>query len=132
MIKANELRIGNLVYKRDLPSSEHSALLVNNIYRNGVNINEEGWVYSLPDLDPIPLTAEMLEKAGFKEQRQTFFTWYIFGATERQFRLDYSDETTYHWVQGNTIVALSYVHQLQNLYFALTGEELAIALPVEK
>lgn len=111
MIKANELRIGNwlLCAEVDVPFQWQASDFeeVNNSKAR-----------------PIPLTHKILEQCGFKESRQTFFTWYTRRLTDSQFRLDYSDETTYHWVQSNTIVELNYLHQLQNLYFAITGEEL--------
>ena len=73
---------------------------------------------------PIPLTEEWLVKFGFKIEGKTW------GNT------NYSKDFSGIWLQdrgelykctisnGNKHIEIRYVHQLQNLYFALTGEEL--------
>lgn len=77
--------------------------------------------------NPIPITPEILEKCGFEY-------WTL--------DHDCTDPNDAYWVHKkmkfaiNNIkwtvqkldVKLSYLHQLQNLYFALTGEELEINL----
>lgn len=126
MIKGNELKVGNWVQRRG------KALQVVGIMDPIIRATYEGlksdYVVFDDQLHYIPISPEILEKAGFKESRQTFFTWYTRRLVENHFRLDYSDQTTYHWVQGNTIVELNYLHQLQNLYFVLTATELEINL----
>ena len=69
--------------------------------------------------DPIPLTEEWLTKFGF-ELIEGNFHLYANG-----FSLDINGSITKFWV-NETIVDIKYVHQLQNLFFALTGEELKI------
>ncbi len=77
---------------------------------------------------PIPLTPEILEKAGFDEWAKGH--WKMSNSSckrgwskEFNYYLPYFELSTY---VGN--VKLKYVHQLQNLYFALTGEEIEIKL----
>src|SRR5690349_17339716 len=73
MITANELRIGNWVQTK-----EGEAVQCRNIDADGINL--EGWAQPIDagggdifthehfykGLDPIPLTPEILEKAGFE------------------------------------------------------------------
>lgn len=77
---------------------------------------------------PIPLSPEVLKKCGFVERQESFFLYYskeyIHVAVTRKVELEYLDEKTYAWIAGNTIVHLTFLHELQNLYFALTGTEL--------
>ena len=71
-------------------------------------------------IEPIPLTEEWLLKFGFE--------MYEFDHKANQFRFK---ERLIVYIDGflydhGTSVKLQYVHQLQNLSFALTNEELTI------
>lgn len=115
-MKATELRIGNLVKWNYEESSDGNAYPVEYGYelddiKNNPNI-----------VKPIPLTEEWLERFGFekttsgisaflKTESVTFWWGGHF--------VNMSDNETQY-----NLVNVSYVHQLQNLYFALTGEEL--------
>lgn len=84
--------------------------------------------YDLQKINPIPINKEWLEKFGFKKTR--FSRWenynlitygygFMFGEWDKVIlSMDESSEIFVHDVQ--------YVHQLQNLYFALTGNELTL------
>jgi hypothetical protein len=111
MIPASNFRIGNWI------SYEGKLTLLRDVL--------SGFHY-----EPIPLTPEILEKAGFKKGEPFYISH------EDTFYLG----DRYFWVQHcfchktsheSAIVLawwVKYVHQLQNLYFALTGEELEINL----
>lgn len=86
-------------------------------------------------VQPIPLTPEILEKAGFVVEGT--------GSVKKYTKLDFEgtglvtdaeDGVVSVWVQIWSSweyidhKARLYLHQLQNLYFALTGEELNIEL----
>lgn len=85
--------------------------------------------YPLPDgwqLEPIPLTEEWLLKFGFKKVKSDYEeaeTWDFY------FGILYFDMAN-NSVKINGQYCLynipEHVHQLQNLYFALTGEELTL------
>jgi len=69
--------------------------------------------------EPIELTEEWLIKFGLKKKTIKSCYWTI-----KNFDVDLDG-----WFGFNKMVApvpLKYVHQLQNLYFALTGNELTI------
>ena len=67
---------------------------------------------------PIPLTEEYLLKFGFEKQGMAYvnFSFII--------NLWTDGELIYSYIGGN--IQLNYVHQLQNLYHALTNEELTL------
>lgn len=103
---ANELRIGNLVY-----------------YDDDVIEVEAYQLYILTDyFEPIPLTEEWLLRFGFNTISDRIFFYgnfgYEFGITNRAVL-----KNEKHFV---LFPKIKYVHQLQNLYFALTGEELTL------
>jgi len=82
---------------------------------------------------PIPLTPEILEKAGF-EKKDMGIVWQ-YGKRGRNFWfLILHDPKFEHFCfdSPHHTHFFKYVHQLQNLIFALTGEELAIELNKEK
>lgn len=72
--------------------------------------------------EPIPLTHEWLIKFGFKKTGMSYVTdiFVVLKWTDGNLMSPYQDRHGYR----NQI---QFVHQLQNLYFALTGEELKIA-----
>jgi hypothetical protein len=109
-MKASELRIGNIVRyganNRVLDAELFLQLLK----------------YTTP-FDPIPLTEEWKLKFGFKKTEWDNFNSY-------RLMIGNNDYTIVLYSDGNCEVGdiitckIEYVHQLQNLYFALTGEEL--------
>lgn len=83
---------------------------------------------SLDDIEPIPLTEEWLCKFGFTQisGKQEYFKPFqgryhnvLLGGLEPIYKMGYSDD-------GIIQLPIYYIHQLQNLYYALTGEELKI------
>jgi hypothetical protein len=108
MIPQNELRVNNWVYDTDIPG--------NSQLKTGFDIAFH------ERFEPIPLTPELLEKAGFKKGEYTF--------AKMDFTLNYnSDLGDYRYRrQDGGATSIIHLHQLQNLYFALTGEELEITL----
>ncbi len=121
MIQANELRIGNWV---NLKSSGYVRVEVDSI----------GDIVNNPAIfEPIPLAPKILEKAGFTERQQSFFSYYFIDyiqvAVQKRFEIEeIDDRPTFLWMAGNNIIHIHYLHQLQNLYHALTGRELEIDL----
>lgn len=137
MINANELRLGNLVIlqnKEYRPNEsgfihkvtgitekfgKHADELGNfvvELERQENNIFEDRYGQYVSYLEPIPLTEDWLIKFGFKDSQKTeghlLFNWY-------------SDHIGIKGMLGMVKpYKCRYVHQLQNLYFALTGEEL--------
>jgi hypothetical protein len=136
-MKETELRLGNLVmvnHKTDLLAmvtwiQEKSICL---IFDRQPDLSN-GIVCSPNDLIPIPLTEEWLLKFGFIK---------MYKADNKNGYGLYSGEDIYPFIAielyhdgiifinngSRRIEHIKYVHQLQNLYFALTGEELNIQL----
>ncbi len=119
-MKATELRIGNWVY----PSvGDVSAEQV-------TEIKSHDTIYCATErMQLIPLTEEWLERFGFENMpdSKTF--------TKNAFIYDLETESLYHDDESlvhSESITLHYVHQLQNLYFALTGEELIVKEHVQQ
>jgi hypothetical protein len=106
-MKANELRIGNLVY---LVDKEKIWEIL-----DGHEIDE---CDDNPFAQPIPLTEEWLLKLGFVSN--PFQDRYEKGQLHIECAI--KKGKTYLWIES--MPHIKHVHQLQNLYFALTGEEL--------
>ena len=113
MIKANELRLGNWV----LLDWENSYMRVNSNTLSYINRSEK--LGKKHPFKPIPLTEEILLNCGFEKVRKYFqIDWFVI----------YKDKKGYyaHINCGNNYI--NNLHQLQNLYFALTNQELNIEL----
>lgn len=135
MLQAKDIRIGNLVNWKGTPC------LIEGIQRMAdadvepartgytVDLLHNGEIIQTPwveDIEPIPITSEWLERMGFKDggpHDGGEHSWRI-----PDFEFGY-DGRSFYFYDGNNCVQVSdssFVHQLQNLYHALTGEELTI------
>jgi hypothetical protein len=138
-MKANELRIGNLV---DLGNRIAKVIEINHLTCVVVDLEEtQDTIEDYERSKSIPLTEKWLLKFGFRKNKDKrwmrgksryaifYFEYYATGEDNCMWRIEYHD-TDYgrneykdcnQW--GDRI---KYVHQLQNLYWSLTGEELTI------
>lgn len=124
-VDAKELRIGNWIYCFNPNEKGYPHNLTTQVTLQHFKLmRDEG---NFNDYSPIPLTTEILEKCGFKLeyggqlpdyiQREGFMMyWY-----EEKLSANFG-----HVKQMDR--EIQYLHQLQNLYFALTGKELEINL----
>lgn len=128
-MKASELRIGNLVKSALTGETLEVDWLVIKHISNG-NMQSVYKPHEKVYL-PIPLTAEILEKAGFEKATDNRYGGWLSLADKHGQRLRIRE-----WEHGffhtpssaSEPIYLYHLHQLQNLYFALTGEELNIEL----
>lgn len=134
-MNANELRIGNLIglHKEAIYSVVSISDEFLDLYGVSENVKYHDFKNVLIDEDmrPIPLTEEWLLKFGFEITKselhnlKQIYNGYISFNTY----INFNGEESYLWLryyQNGTTPKLKYVHQLQNLYFALTGKELPI------
>lgn len=116
-MKASDLRIGNWV---DTPDGIKQVEQLEKIENKGdIGVSYTWGVSRAVTLcfSSIPITEEWLLKFGFKKDGG--FNWIIAG--HRIYV-----PTTNIFVCDKNGVVLKHVHQLQNLYHALTGKELTI------
>lgn len=120
-MKATELRIGNLFFE------ESSKEIIEVIWLEKTRIIFSGMFLNNWQAKPIKLTPEWLVNFGFEKIdyhrfkiKPSKFEWYYTYSTH---------DNAFRFYVEDTIVCLNvifYVHQLQNLYFALTGNELEL------
>ena len=122
-MEAQELRIRNYFLDRggkliQLHYWESAGKIAQNMVVGGMTVHP--MTENVEYLMPIPLTEEWLLKFGFewKIQHQGFHN----GA----FKIEEEYKKGYRFYIGNEKISIQYVHQLQNLYHALTGKELEI------
>jgi hypothetical protein len=113
-MNVKELRIGNLVF---YPLSDTEIEIDREMFA------AQPGLANLEDYRPIPLTEEWLLKFGF-ELDISQIEFFHRGGVWMHFDGDSLSANFGHIEQLD--VEIKYVHQLQNLYFALTGEELTI------
>lgn len=113
MIKANELRIGNIV--------EWNKSIFNVCKISEDSIENELWRKPLKELHPIPLTEEWLFKFGANK--------YGLSYEYDRFLLTYKKEYKYWYVRNQGYYYLrkvEFVHEWQNFVFVMNGQELEL------
>jgi hypothetical protein len=118
-MKANELRIGNYVH-----GNPYDGVI--KIFNNGkCVIKHKSGIEKceIKNLQPIPITEEWLLKFGFYKTMSWTYEIELEGNLKLVYYLGEKG-----WSIGfksySDFANLKYVHQLQNLYFALMGKEL--------
>lgn len=122
-MKGNEIKLNNWVY-----NSDYRAIQIGSIWKDQ---NDIDWVNyksdfedwdNLNEMHPIELTEAILVNCGFKKTQYE----YILGDFIMEMFHD-----GYHYTGGEGCmdgVPILYLHQLQNIYFAHTNEEIFIYL----
>lgn len=131
MIQANELRIGNSVFINGeiCPSIGYSVIMDVAMKERGVK-NE--YLDSLT-FEPIPITEELIVKYGFEKERsledvfvkvrnENSSPFILF--SPNAYVAKYNNIKDFYFNIERHIVTITHIHQLQNLYFAITKEEL--------
>ena len=130
-MKANELRIGNWLIDYENKIGKVKSIEDNNVLKV---VSNEGVLISYCEIElykPIPLTEEILLKCWFYYVGDLFDCHvYRLGIINVSclngvFTFSLKRDRKSNYVP---LKEMEYVHQLQNLYFALTGEELNIEL----
>ena len=116
MIQTNQLRIGNIV--RDRKTDNYYCIRV-------LAFNKP----SLERLEPIKLTEQLLINCGFKLRKKTEDgTIYGLLNTTIIYTRSVGSGMCFFLNGYHNDVHIEFLHQLQNLFFLLTGNELAVAL----
>lgn len=141
MINPNELRIGNIILCND----KISKVLGLTIHNGWGSVWVDSFIYEYDDssllsrCNPIPITEEWLIKLGFNKkgiEKEINFEGAIKYENEKVFDMVFYFELEFYYIIDvntdkyedyvYTTKIFKYIHQLQNLYFALTGKELEI------
>ena len=129
-MKRSELRIGNLVLCNTSIGFVDKVIPVYSVSENEIVLYHEPtkeYIYSNDCLiEPIPLTDEWLFKFGFEKTLNQYRKPTLLnkiGYNNIPFILLFLDNQ-YQYDDLRFRTNIKYVHQLQNLYFSLTGEEL--------
>ncbi len=144
-MKANELRMGNLIqdiHTRGIFSQQYQEVyIVNGIGKDSIVVEPEplplrslidqtdkNKSLSIFDVEFIPLTEEWLVRFGFELlENEGDIKYFQLG----KYGVKMEEEQDFYFYKGedviSTLAEIYFVHQLQNLYFALTGEELPVS-----
>ena|ERR1700760_266149 len=147
MVNPKELRISNYLYDEDgaiikingfAPHShstrcdeEEGCVILFDIYGQDGNIRQ-GYENESSNCNPIELTPEWLGRCGFMQENNAWHINKPLSYTEAYFslfdnnlckgNLDLQLNGSYYML----LPRIKYVHQLQNIYYFLSGEELTI------
>lgn len=133
MIRMEDLMVGNWVKSPQGITQVHNVLTDKIIAKN----DKKGvYCYHTTDIEPIPITKEILEKIGFKEDT-AIVKFYRYWDKEYKYKLDVDEGYTnsgrkwsVHIDNGDCATIgsgeFTYVHELQNLVRCITGHSLPI------
>jgi hypothetical protein len=116
-MKANELRIGNLTYRIEVKNKNNTVIDDITIYdmERIQEVHDKTFTY-----EPIPLTEEWLQKFGFQTEES-----FVYELDDITINTSRGLMCIFTKCKNNVEIEITeYVHQLQNLYFALTNKEL--------
>ena len=125
-MESKELRIGNWVCSdKGLPSETNFVITASDI----LDIDEQAVV-----IEPIKLTEEWLVKLGFEFYRKEIFRKSFKTGRKKMWQIFLFKDGSYYQlrfensIQSDIGIMIDFknVHQLQNLYFSLTGNELIL------
>lgn len=151
-MRANELRIGDIISHEKCPFFRVDEIHITPHHGNvarmypflgtGANYGLESYMdLTISDAQPIPLTEEILKDwCGFKHDTDGYACG-KHNTSDAAFsgKIDVSrqGDRFYLWLDcedcfySQSGIEIQSLHQLQNLYFALTGEELEVMLPTQ-
>ncbi len=125
MIKATEFRIGNLIHYQIKETKGWNVVAVNASDFPFLQLAEKNDSIEV-HYKPIPLTMELLEEVGFKRPvingepipfyKTSRYTIFEIFPTVFEFTID----------RAILFKKMEYLHQLQNVYYFLVGEELKV------
>ncbi len=128
-MKATELRIGDYVYSITCSGQKQVDKITSINEKGGI---ESGFAWNTQE--PISLTEQWLKDFGFKKAAKhggngfKLGNMIVFKVHNSATLKDWFYEIEYHYNNFDDRITIvdryDYVHQLQNLYFALTGNEL--------
>jgi hypothetical protein len=135
MIKGNELRLFNYIFRDGLVAEVRAIIGEDNLSL----IDKECGIDTYRndgDCQPIPLTEEWLLRLGFKDRTEGYRAtgavggvWVIpssFNGKDIALYENWAEGKVWSYYLGHYGLPITSVHQLQNLFWCLSGEELTI------
>lgn len=129
MLKPEQLRLGNYIYSEVTTVNVKVTTQVLKLIESEIKTKE------LSRYKPIPLTEEWLLKFGFerkffnKEETPRWINKSFYMFIDAVWYITFKRDGYVSFIAFDCFLKdLRYVHQLQNLYFALTGKELEVEL----
>jgi len=130
MIKANQLRVNNWVNLDDGTGISAEYRQIKGITETSVTCLVKGCKRASSLIDnkliyPINLTEEILLKCGFEKTDEKYL---YFEISDIPGIIQLYDGVAQYSIDSNDVCWINSLHQLQNLYFALTEKELEVKL----
>lgn len=111
MLTSSELRVGNIVTKN-----------------GGEYVVDFTIIKMAHNYEPIPLTPEVLNNFGFKKESSSEKGWYELRTDTVCFVEGDKNGTCEVYLDTLDSVRVSFLHELQNLYYIITKQELVVKL----
>lgn len=125
MIKITDFRVGNKIFL--ISKNEEFEITDISTHNNTLSSNE--YCRELSEFEPIQISEEWLLKLGFEKSFKNDY-WFSIRIGDKRLLVSILGNIEIEKWDKTMIGFLSvceYVHQLQNLFFSLTGEELVFS-----
>jgi len=113
-----ELRLGNYIFSKETNSIQKiTGITEEHPFFDSITFDYPSW----DEIEPIKLTEDILYKLGFVKDGIWFnfsFGFYSIGIS--------NDPSGYNFSYDDGFIPIKYVHDLQNLIFSLSNEELTL------
>lgn len=116
MINANELMIGNIVSFKGNFKAE-----ICSVSKHTVQLKGQTGVCVIDFLEPVTITEKILDKLGYVQYDEENNRW-----IHPHFKDYHMEEKALYF--GTTAIEIEYLHDLQNILFALTRKQVSYNL----
>lgn len=137
MIEANELRIGNMLQIQLVPNGPWRNIVIKGIkvqrgdqFIAWTEHSGEFMLLKTGSFKPITVTQKILENCGFEPDANPCFYFIVLPLNIASLSINPDNGVCYLIKNSCSInpFHVNFLHELQNLFFALSGEELNIPL----
>ena len=119
MVQVNELRVGNLI----IAALYKTPIIVEDISSTNEDIyNRDTGEIPIVSINPIEINSEWFIRFGFAFSGESVLFKDLFEVAMTKNKKFYLKGLAF------TVLEIKYVHQLQNLHFCLTGEDLELPI----
>ena len=130
-MNTQELRLGNYVYAIDYNNYDSGMVIsrVSVIGETTLMLENLDLIHNIKDIEPIELTSDILQKCGFNKSKMDGYDCHFIYTKyngSQKFKITALYDANFSVCALEDANCIKYLHQLQNLYFAICGKELEV------
>jgi hypothetical protein len=117
MVDPKELRIGNVFYTLENKLTAVTDIILIDLFSNTIKYDFKCFGYNSNQVKPISINEEWLKRSGFIAGNR--------GLVKDSIEIEFIIPDLWRITYGSVYIRdIKYIHNLQNIYYALKGKEL--------